>query len=57
MPADDPDPLQMLKGLAVESAAAIANIVAQISTEQFGEAVRLEVVPKIRTGSLEWILR
>ena len=41
MPADDPDPLQMLKGLAVESAAAIENIVAQISTEQFGEAVRL----------------
>ena len=41
MPANDPDPLQMLKGFAVESAAAIENIVARISTEQFGEAVRL----------------
>jgi len=41
MPADDPDPLQMLKGFAVESTAAIENIVARISTEQFGEAVRL----------------
>ena len=41
MPADDPDPLQMLNGFAVESAAAIENIVAGISTERFGEAVRM----------------
>ena len=40
MPADDPDPLRMLNGFAVESAAAIENIVAGISAERFGEAVR-----------------
>ena len=41
MPADDPDPLHMLNSFAVESAAAIGKIVAQISTERFDQAVRL----------------
>lgn len=41
MPSDNPDPLQMLNSFAVESAAAIGKIVAQVSKERFGEAVRL----------------
>ena len=41
MPADDPDPLQVLNGFAVESAAAIENTFTRISAKRFGEAVRL----------------
>lgn len=40
MPADDPDPLDVLNGIALASAAAIEDVVAEIPRERFEQAVR-----------------